>query len=196
MNTCLQIVRMAHKLGVVAAAVPGNAKKGAARRTPTLLSPPLRRLRADKGTCTFNHDVTNPGGQHHCDLRWPGPLPERVLKSARQLVEKIRTARAANARKLKVTAIPIGSAPVTDESCGLGFGDEVYSDMVPAACAVTEDGGLEDQGLYEDASDLDSSLVLMSPSNERVDEDASSQAAVMAESDQGNGRGAAARTAV
>eukprot|EP00965_Chrysotila_dentata_P003621 119225-Pleurochrysis_carterae.AAC.2 len=34
-----------------------------------------------KGTCHFNHDKVNPGGPYYRDLRWPGPLPEKVLKN-------------------------------------------------------------------------------------------------------------------
>eukprot|EP00965_Chrysotila_dentata_P261444 6214258-Pleurochrysis_carterae.AAC.2 len=34
-----------------------------------------------KGYCHFKHDKVNPGGPCYGDPRWPGPLPDKVLKN-------------------------------------------------------------------------------------------------------------------
>eukprot|EP00965_Chrysotila_dentata_P047883 1588359-Pleurochrysis_carterae.AAC.1 len=62
-----------------------------------------------KGTCHFNHDQVNPGGHCYRDPRWPGPLPEKVLKNKQQ-VERIKNARENNAKRLQVANLPICSA--------------------------------------------------------------------------------------
>eukprot|EP00965_Chrysotila_dentata_P163396 5396691-Pleurochrysis_carterae.AAC.3 len=62
-----------------------------------------------KGTCQFNNDKVNPGGPCYCDPRWPGPLPEKVLKNKQQ-VERNKNVRENNAKRLQVANLPICSA--------------------------------------------------------------------------------------
>eukprot|EP00965_Chrysotila_dentata_P243285 6205336-Pleurochrysis_carterae.AAC.1 len=52
------------------------------------------------GTCHFNHNTVNPGGPCYRDSRWPGPLPEKILKKKQQ-VERIKNARKNNAKRLQ-----------------------------------------------------------------------------------------------
>eukprot|EP00965_Chrysotila_dentata_P171326 5654046-Pleurochrysis_carterae.AAC.1 len=53
-----------------------------------------------KGTCHFTHDEINPGGPCYRDPRWPGPLPDKVLKNKQQ-VERTKNARENNAKRLQ-----------------------------------------------------------------------------------------------
>eukprot|EP00965_Chrysotila_dentata_P125388 4145605-Pleurochrysis_carterae.AAC.1 len=51
-----------------------------------------------KGTCHFIHDKVNPGGLCYREPRWPGPLPDKVLKNKQQ-VERILNARENNVKR-------------------------------------------------------------------------------------------------
>eukprot|EP00965_Chrysotila_dentata_P077865 2568463-Pleurochrysis_carterae.AAC.1 len=81
-----------------------------------------------KGTCHFTHDKLNPGGPCYRDPRW-GPLPDKVLKNKQQ-VERIKSARENNAKRLQVANLPICSAMASPEivmqamdvnGCGANF---------------------------------------------------------------------------
>eukprot|EP00965_Chrysotila_dentata_P061495 2036261-Pleurochrysis_carterae.AAC.1 len=69
-----------------------------------------------KGSCQFNHDKVNPGSPCYRDPRWPGPLPEKVLKSKQQ-EKRIKNARDKNAKRLQVANLPICAA-IAAESVG------------------------------------------------------------------------------
>eukprot|EP00965_Chrysotila_dentata_P037960 1261802-Pleurochrysis_carterae.AAC.1 len=67
----------------VAAAAPSRFK-GKPSGTQSSGGAPYELLNGQscsKGTCQFNRDKVNPGGPSYRDPRWPGPLPEKVLKN-------------------------------------------------------------------------------------------------------------------
>eukprot|EP00965_Chrysotila_dentata_P178661 5900139-Pleurochrysis_carterae.AAC.1 len=82
----------------------GNAQGGAPRSGAPYELP--NGQWCSKGTCHFTHDKVNPDGPCYRDPRWPGPLPDKVLKNKQQ-VERIKKARENNAKRLQVPNLPI-----------------------------------------------------------------------------------------
>eukprot|EP00965_Chrysotila_dentata_P124930 4129920-Pleurochrysis_carterae.AAC.1 len=91
----------------------GNAQGGAPRGGAPYELP--NGQWCSQGTCHFTHDKVNPGGPCYRDPRWPGPVPEKVLKNKQQ-VERIKNARENNGKRLQVANLPICSAVSTGQS--------------------------------------------------------------------------------
>eukprot|EP00965_Chrysotila_dentata_P030339 1009659-Pleurochrysis_carterae.AAC.1 len=83
-----RLVKMAHiavPKAVAAAAFGrkgGNAQGGAPRSGAPYELPNGKWC--SKGTCHFTNDKVNPGDPCYSDPRWPGPLPDKVLKNNQQ----------------------------------------------------------------------------------------------------------------
>eukprot|EP00965_Chrysotila_dentata_P018561 618114-Pleurochrysis_carterae.AAC.1 len=107
-----------------------------------------------KGTCHFTHDKVNPGGPCYGDPRWPGPLPDKVLKNKQQ-VERIKNAREEYAKRSQAANRLICSAMAStlDDLQAVDVnGVGANFTMINASVSGVDENVVDDQGVQTDPS--------------------------------------------
>ena len=117
--------------------------------------------RCSKGTCNFNHDITNPGGPCYRDPRYMDGYPDKVAANAPQ-VARIEKDREINAKRLGIQYKPMPAKPLLycqpcppaeaecEEICELDYYGNIFDNSKLMLCAVS-DSAMHDCSSFVDA---------------------------------------------